>query len=63
LETDTTDILSLAEFYSSDAELLRLKYKQVENLIGLGHHSSSEGDYCEALLKEFLRRTLPQRQG
>jgi hypothetical protein len=60
MEPRTTDLLSLAEFYSADAETLRLKYNQVEKLIGLGHHSPSEGDYCEALLKEFLRRTLPR---
>ena len=60
METDKSDLLSLAEFYSADAETLRLKYKQVEKLIGLRHHSTSEGDYCEALVKEFLRRTLPR---
>lgn len=60
MEPDTTDLLSLAEFYSADAETLRLKYSQIEALVGLGHHSPSEGDYCESLLKEFLRRTLPR---
>ena len=37
-----------------------VKYKQIEHLIGLSHHSPSEGIYCESLLKEFLRRTLPR---
>lgn len=60
MEADKTDLLSLAEFYSADAETLRIKYKQVEALMGLGHHSQSEGSHCEALLKEFLRRTLPR---
>lgn len=55
------DHLSLEEFYSADAEELRIKYRQIEHLIGLSHHSSSEGSYCEVLLKEFLRRTLPRR--
>jgi hypothetical protein len=54
------DPLSLAEFYSAEADALRIKYKQIEHLIGLSHHSASEGTYCEALLKEFLRRTLPR---
>lgn len=57
---DNADQLSLADFYSADAEVLRAKYKQIEHLIGLSHHSASEGTYCEALLKEFLRRTLPR---
>ena len=51
--------LSLADFYSADAAALQAKYKQIQHLIGLSHHSPSEGTYCEALLKEFLRRTLP----
>jgi hypothetical protein len=54
------DLLSLAEFYSAEADVLRIKYKQIEHLIGLSHHSPSEGTYCEALLKEFLRRSLPR---
>ena len=54
------DPLSLAEFYSAEADALRIKYKQIEHLIGLSHHSPSEGTYCETLLKEFLRRTLPR---
>jgi hypothetical protein len=32
----------------------------MEHLIGSRHHTSSEGTYCETLLKEFLRRTLPK---
>jgi hypothetical protein len=53
------DRVSLADFYSADAEALRIKFRQIEQLIGLSHHSTSEGTYCEVLLKEFLRRTLP----
>jgi hypothetical protein len=56
-----TEPLSLTEFYSTEAETLRFKYKQIEHLLGPGHHSQSEGDYCEDLLKEFLRRTLPRQ--
>jgi hypothetical protein len=55
-----TDRVNLADFYSADAEALRVKYRQIEQLIGLSHHSGSEGTYCEVLLKEFLRRTLPR---
>lgn len=51
--------LSLADFYSADAEALLTKFKQIQHLLGLSHHSPSEGTYCESLLKEFLRRTLP----
>jgi hypothetical protein len=57
---DESDHLGLAPFYSADAEALRIKFKQIEHLIGLSHHSVSEGTYCEVLLKEFLRRTLPR---
>ncbi len=55
------ELLDLAEFYSADAETLQIKYRQIEKLIGRSHHAASEGDYCEALLKEFLRRTLPRQ--
>ncbi|MCA9074737.1 MAG: hypothetical protein KDA93_06875 [Planctomycetaceae bacterium] len=54
------DLLSLAEFYSAEADALQIKYRQIEHLIGLNTHSPSEGTYCEALLKEFLRRSLPR---
>ena len=57
--TSEAERLNLAEFYSGDSEVFRAKYKQLEHLIGRGHHGPSEGDYCEDLLKEFLRRTLP----
>jgi Domain of unknown function (DUF6602) len=57
---DETDRVGLADFYSADAEALQVKYRQIEHLIGLSHHSGSEGTYCEVLLKEFLRRTLPR---
>ena len=53
-------LLSLADYYSADAETLLIKYRQIEQLIGRSHHSVSEGSYCEVLLKEFLRRTLPR---
>jgi hypothetical protein len=51
--------LSLADYYSADAEALLTKYRQIEHLIGPRHHSPSDGTFCEALLKEFLRRALP----
>jgi hypothetical protein len=58
---DQNNLVSPTDFYSADAEALRIRYKQIEHLIGLSHHSASEGTYCEALLREFLRRTLPHR--
>jgi len=62
-DSSTSDAkqVSLAEFYSADAEVFQAKYKQLEHLIGRGHHGPSEGDYCEDLLREFLRRALPGR--
>ena len=48
MTSDANDILSLEDFYSTDAEVLRLKYDQLEKLIGRSHHSPSEGDDCEA---------------
>ena len=55
-----TDRVSLADYYSADAEALPIKYRQIEHLIGPSHHAVSEGTYCEVLVKEFLRRTLPR---
>jgi len=37
------------------------RYDQIENLIRTGHHSESEGSYCEDLVRAFLRETLPKR--
>lgn len=56
-----TALERLAHFHSVEAETLRLRYRQVEDLIGAGHHSASEGDYCEDLLRSFLRAALPGR--
>jgi len=53
--------LSLAEFHSADAEIMLLKYQTIERLIGEGNHRASEGNYCEDLVREFLRRVLPSR--
>lgn len=52
---------ALAQFYSDEVNSLLTKYRHIENLIGKKHHSTSEGDYCEVLLKELLRRTIPRR--
>lgn len=53
--------LGLAQYHSNETEAMLQRYRQVENLIGLGHHSPSEGDWCEDLLRGFLRDTLPKR--
>lgn len=53
--------LGLAEFHSAEAEMMSLKYKTIEKLIGHGTHYPSEGAYCEDLVREFLRKVLPRR--
>jgi hypothetical protein len=53
--------LGLAEFHSGEAEIMLLKYKTIEKLIGGGIHRESEGTYCEDLVREFLRKVLPSR--
>jgi hypothetical protein len=51
----------LALFHSTEAEALLLRFRQVENLIGPHHHAPSEGNYCEDLVRAFLRSALPGR--
>jgi len=53
--------LGLAQYHSNETLAMLQRYKQIENLIRRGHHSPSEGDYCEHLLRSFLRETLPRR--
>jgi hypothetical protein len=54
-------VTSLAAFHSAEAEIMMLKYGNVESLIGKCTHHESEGTYCEDLVREFLRKVLPQR--
>jgi hypothetical protein len=51
----------LAEFHSTESDLLLTRFRHIEKLLGLSHHSVSEGDYCEDLLRSFLRQSLPER--
>ena len=53
--------LGLAQYHSNETQAMLQRYNQIENLISLGHHSPSEGNYCENLLRTFLRETLPRR--
>jgi hypothetical protein len=59
LKTASEHWLNLARYHSADIEALLQRYRQVENLIGLQHHSPSEGNHCELLLSDYLRRILP----
>jgi hypothetical protein len=51
----------LMDFHSDEARALLQKYRHVEHLIGCGHHGSSEGEFCEDLLRQFLRQVVPGR--
>lgn len=51
----------LARFHSAEAQALLAKYRQVEYLIGKGTHNASDGDYCEDLVRAFLRPVVPGR--
>lgn len=51
----------LAAFHSNETESLLKQFQHVETLLGLSHHSYSEGAHCEALLRNYLRAILPQK--
>jgi hypothetical protein len=54
-------LVGLLDFYSNEANALLERYLHIDRLIGSGHHHGSEGDYCEDLLRQFLRQVLPTR--
>jgi hypothetical protein len=37
------------------------QYRQIEQMLGLSHHSYTEGYHCETLLRHFLRQVLPHQ--
>src|SRR5438876_151530 len=51
----------LAQYHSDEWQALLTKHRHIEHLLGLGRHSPSEGDYCEDLVRSFLRDVLPKR--
>jgi|ERR1051325_3554966 hypothetical protein len=52
---------NLLTFHSNECQTLIQRFRQIEHLIGLQHHSPSEGSFCEHLFREFLRSVLPKR--
>src|SRR3954451_17798037 len=54
-------MINLQQFHTDDCHSLIYRFKHIQNLIGLSHHSLTEGEYCEELLRVFLRQVLPQR--
>ena len=50
----------LAEFYSQEEKALHERYNLVEKIIGRNHHNLSVGIFCENLVKEYIRKNLPQ---
>ncbi len=52
---------NLTRFHSAEAQALLEKYRQVEYLIGKETHNVSDGDYCEDLVRAFLRPVVPGR--
>ncbi len=53
--------LGVAQFHSNETLAMLQRFDQIENLIRPGHHLESEGNFCEDLLRAFLRETLPSR--
>lgn len=53
--------LGLANFHSNETLAMLQRFDHIENLIRPGHHFESEGNFCEDLLRAFLRETLPSR--
>lgn len=51
----------LLDFHSREAQSLLDRYRHIEHLIGKGQHNSSDGDFCEDLVRQFLRQVLPKR--
>jgi len=49
----------LREYYSSQAELMLAQYENINRLLGPTHDWTHPGDFCEILLRDFLRRFLP----
>jgi hypothetical protein len=49
----------LLEYYSSQAELMLTQYKNINRLLGPTHDYTAPGDFCEILLRDFLRKFLP----
>jgi hypothetical protein len=49
----------LLEYYSSQAESMLSQFNNINRLLGPTHNWTPSGDFCEQLLREFLRRFLP----
>jgi hypothetical protein len=49
----------LLEYYSSQAELMLAQYKNINRLLGPTDDWTHPGDFCELLLRDFLRKFLP----
>lgn len=49
----------LREYYSSQAKLMLAQYKNINRLLGPTDDYTHPGDFCEILLRDFLRRFLP----
>jgi hypothetical protein len=50
----------LINFYSSQADLLLLQYENINQLLGGTSDWTHPGTHCEILLRDFLRKQLPQ---
>lgn len=49
----------LKEFYSSQVKVLLAQYRNINNLLGPTTHNTHPGTHCEVLLRNLLRRYLP----
>jgi hypothetical protein len=52
--------IGLIDFYSSEAEVIVAQYQNIEKLLGQTHDYAGPGTHCEVLLRDFLRRNMPQ---
>jgi len=50
----------LLEFYSSEADVLLARYKNINHLLGKTRHHTHPGALCEALIRDILRRNVPE---
>jgi hypothetical protein len=48
----------LAQFYSSQAELILAQYENINQLLGPTKNWTPSGTHCEILIRDFLRRNL-----
>ena len=49
----------LIDYYASQAELMLVQYRNINQLLGLTNDWSHPGTHCEVLLRDMIRKSLP----